>query len=84
MKRKIVRRTYTLLKGKPSTQVEYISNPHDYIGMDLFSLDINEAYLFNLKEIKKYKKKFVVGSGRFYGDYAYQQDILNVKITIEE
>ncbi|HWY13090.1 MAG TPA: hypothetical protein VN026_17265 [Bacteroidia bacterium] len=82
MKKQIVRRTFSIENGKPSTRIEYISKPIDAIGNEITHTDITMAYLFNHNETG-YRNQVISGNDRMTGDYSYKQEVLNLKIEIE-
>lgn len=82
--RKIVRRIYTMDCGKKVDNVLYAVAPKDATGMECFSSDIERAFLF--KDDEWLSCSFVdctINGNDRYGDFAYKQEILSVKLTIE-
>lgn len=82
--RKIVRRTYTKDGGKKTNKVLYAIAPKDMYGGECFVADIEQAFLFKDDEWLKcsFGDCTINGNDR-YGDFAYKQEILSIKLTIE-
>lgn len=81
MKRQIVRRTYSIDNGKPSTMIYYAVAPPDASGMECFDVDIDKACLF--REGESWFRNETISGNSIYGDFSYKQEVINVKIEIE-
>ena len=83
MKRKIVRRTYTLQHGEPCHKVVYAIAPRDAYGSEGFSNDFDDAYFF--KDNDWLNASFwdceINGNDR-YGNFSYKQEVLDVEIIL--
>jgi hypothetical protein len=85
MKNKIVKRTYTILHGKPSDRVEYISHPLDFVGQEVADINIHNAHIFSSDDIiltQMYKSGICNGNDR-YGDFSYMQEIVIIPIEMK-
>lgn len=56
--RVIVCRRYSILHGEPSNRIDYLIEPFNHFGQELWSTDINDAVLLHETQTT-YKNEFI-------------------------
>jgi hypothetical protein len=81
-KKIIVRKTYSILYGAPSTMVLYLDS-----RKQVNVLDINKAGLFKLEELIDFKDGDIIQNGNKDGyngyNFSYKQEFINCTVTID-